>query len=162
MNRDNLQKFDTLTLSGIQILSDVSEVLKAELTALTHRDLEQIKKCATDKSKLLSDFSENIRQRTHLLQINNFEATAASISAFINSSDNSSEILVFQTNWKNLETSLQTVINANSVNEQVLSRNQKNLDTILSILQGQQANNILYTAKGNKGDYAGQSRIGKA
>lgn len=162
MNTLSLQKFDALTLSGIAILSNVSKVLITELKALTQRDLEQIKQCAADKSKLLNDFSENIQQRTLLLQTHNLEPTPDCINTFLNSCESTTDTQQYQANWDKLETTLQSVINDNTVNEQVLSRNQKNLDSILSILQGQQANNILYTAKGNKGDYAGQSRIGKA
>ena len=162
MNNDIYLTFDALTLSGIDILSKVNVILATELTALSLRDIDNIKQSASDKAELLNKFSSNIQQRKQLLETNNFESSAQSIQDFFTSNENTTDSQQHQTHWQQLEETLQNVIEANSVNEQVLTRNQKNLDTILSILQGQQANNILYNAKGSKGDYAGQSRIGKA
>jgi len=162
MNNDTHLSFDALTTEGINILKNVEDILKSELIALTQRDIDQIKECAADKTALLSDFSDNTLLRTTLLEKSNYHSTPESILEFFNACTNLSAQKQLKDNWNALEQILLQVIDANAVNEQVLKRNQKNLDSILSILQGQQANNILYTAKGSKGDYAGQSRIGKA
>jgi flagella synthesis protein FlgN len=162
MNNDTHLSFDALTTEGINILKNVDDILKSELSALTQRDIDQIKKCAASKAALLSDFSDNTLHRTTLLEKNNFHSTPESIQDFFNACADQNVQTQLKDNWNALEKTLLLVIDANAVNEQVLKRNQKNLDSILSILQGQQANNILYNAKGSKGDYAGQSRIGKA
>jgi len=162
MNKDIFLSFDALTIEGINTLKSVEEILKNELTALTQRDLEQIKDCASSKLTLLGNFSENTLLRSKLLEQNNYQSTADSIQDFFSACSDALVQKTCQDNWKALEAILLAIIDANAINEQVLKRNQKNLGSILSILQGQQANNILYNAKGSKGDYAGQSRIGKA
>ncbi len=162
MNNDSHLSFDALTTEGINILKNVDAILKSELIALTQRDIDQIKECAASKTALLTDFSENTVFRSTLLEKNNYHSTPQSIQDFFDTCLDPSVQKKLKDNWSALENILLLVINANAVNEQVLKRNQKNLGSILSILQGQQANNILYNAKGSKGDYAGQSRIGKA
>ncbi|EPJ44622.1 MAG: hypothetical protein OFPII_33340 [Osedax symbiont Rs1] len=162
MSIEAYQSFDALTLTGIELLNKINSVIKEELVALTQRNLETIKLCATDKNLLLTEFSEHIQNRQALLKSIDYQSDKQSIKFFLNSCPAAKAKLVYQENWKKLEHALSSVIDANSINEQVLKRNQKNLDKILSILQGKQAHNILYDAKGDKGDYSGQSRIGKA
>lgn len=162
MNNDKFAAFDTLTLKGIQLLRALNDILALELVALTNRELENIVEFAKQKSQLLADFAENTNLRVSLLETLSLSSNKSSIAAFLESCSSENLKNTYLSNWKVLEEALQTTIESNSVNEQVLKRNQKNIDTILTILQGKQANNILYDAKGDKGDYAGQSRIGKA
>ena len=162
MNTDNHLAFDALSKLGIELLTTLNATLLSELTALTDRDLEQITLCSNQKNQTLTEFSENTSQRINVLKNSGFQSDKESVSAFFNSCEDSSLQTLCLENWKILEETLQATLDANNVNEQVLKRNQKNIDTILSILQGKTANNILYTAKGDKGDYAGQSRLGKA
>lgn len=162
MNTDNHLAFDALTMSGIELLKRLNTVLESELTALTDRELEQINLCTNQKSQILAEFSENTTQRNTILNSSGYSANKASVSDFFESCTSHSFKEKLTSNWHDLEAALQACVEANSVNEQVLKRNQKNIGAILSILQGKQAKNILYDAKGDKGDYAGQSRLGKA
>ncbi len=162
MNKENHLAFDALTKQGIDTLKKLNATLQDELSSLTNRDIDQIKICSSQKSQILTDFSENTFQRIQILKNCGFESDKQSVSDFLSQCDDASLKTLCIENWKILEETLQATLDANNVNEQVLKRNQKNIDTILSILQGKQANNILYDAKGDKGDYAGQSRIGKA
>lgn len=162
MKIDNYLSFDALTLAGIELLSHLNNTLKLELIALTERDLQQITQYAVQKSQYLAEFSENTHQRSVLLESLRLNSNKENVQLFFNSCPDANIEHQCKANWKVLEVTLQSTIDANDVNEQVLKRNQKNIDTILSILQGKQANNILYDAKGDKGDYAGQSRLGKA
>jgi flagellar biosynthesis/type III secretory pathway chaperone len=162
MKIDNYLSFDALTLAGIELLSHLNNTLKLELIALTERDLQQITQYAVQKSQYLAEFSENTHQRSVLLESLRLNSNKENVQLFFNSCPDTNIEHQCKANWKVLEVTLQSTIDANDVNEQVLKRNQKNIDTILSILQGKQANNILYDAKGDKGDYAGQSRLGKA
>jgi flagellar biosynthesis/type III secretory pathway chaperone len=162
MNNEKFAAFDTLTLKGIEILRTLNDSLALELVALTNRELENIVEFAKQKSQLLADFSENTHLRVSLLEALSLDSNKSSITAFLESCPDEMLKNTYLSNWITLEQTLQSTIDSNSVNEQVLKRNQKNIDTILTILQGKQANNILYDAKGDKGDYAGQSRIGKA
>ena len=162
MNNEKYTAFDTLTLKGIELLRALNNILGLELVALTERELQNIVEFAKQKSQLLADFSENINLRDSLLEALSLSSNKPSIIAFLESCPNQKLKNTYLSNWIILEETLKSTIDSNAVNEQVLKRNQKNIDTILTILQGKQANNILYDAKGDKGDYAGQSRIGKA
>lgn len=153
-------QFDALTLEGILHLENILDLLSNELQALTERDLDEIKRFTQLKHEVLNKFTANLESRQNHLHAVGIGFDKASITLFLADSPNNAK--QYSQNWLKLETLLSDVIAANSVNEQVLKRNQKNIDTILSILQGQKASNILYDAKGDKGDYAGQSRIGKA
>ncbi|MEH6443231.1 MAG: flagellar export chaperone FlgN [Oceanospirillaceae bacterium] len=162
MKTNNYLSFDALTLAGIDLLTHLNNTLQSELIALTERDLQQITQCAVQKSQFLADFSENTHQRSVLLENIKLNSDKENVQLFLNSCPDTHTKNNCKTNWKILEEILQATIDANNVNEQVLKRNKKNIDTILSILQGKQANNILYDVKGDKGDYTGQSRLGKA
>ena len=162
MSNQSYLKFDDLTSTGIDILEKLQTSLQSELAALSDRNLEQIKHCAVEKSQILVEFSNNTQQRSQLLETLKFSSNEKDIQLFFSACSDSPTQTKCTANWKNLAQTLKDVIDANNVNEQVLKRNQYNIDTILSILQGQQANNILYDARGDKGDYSSQSRIGKA
>jgi len=162
MNSESYLKFDAFTSTGIEILEKLQNSLQSELVALSERNLEQIKQYAVDKSQILVEFSNNTQQRSQLLESLNFSSNEKDIQLFFASCPDPSAKKTCIANWQTLAQTLKVVIDSNNVNEQVLKRNQYNIDTILSILQGKQANNVLYDAKGDKGDYSGQSRIGKA
>jgi flagellar biosynthesis/type III secretory pathway chaperone len=162
MNKENHLAFDALTNQGIDVLKKLNATLQNELTSLTSRDLDEIKLCSNQKNQILTEFSENTLQRIQILKASGFESDKESVSEFFSLCEDPSLKTLCVENWTILEETLQATLDANNVNEQVLKRNQKNIDTVLSILQGKRANNILYDAKGDKGDYAGQSRIGKA
>lgn len=162
MNKENHLAFDALTIEGIELLKSLNNILQAELTALTNREIEQINLCTNQKSQSLTEFSENTLKRINILKQAGFKSDKQSVTIFFDSCEDTAQKQQMINNWTILEETLQATVDANNVNEQVLKRNQKNIDTILSILQGKQANNILYDAKGDKGDYAGQSRLGKA
>ena len=162
MSNENYFKFDALTSAGIDLLVKLNVALQSELIALSERNLEQIKQYSADKSHILVEFSNNTAHRTQLLESLKYSSNEKDIQLFFSTCPDAKTREIVTANWLNLADTLKTIIDANNVNEQVLKRNQYNIDTILSILQGQQANNILYDAKGDKGDYSGQSRIGKA
>ena len=162
MNTAHYTEFNALTLKGIDLLSLILPLLAEEKTALTERDLDKITLLANQKSHILADFSTNIKTRIELLQRFNLETNKENIALFLDSCPDNTISNTCKSNWDKLEKSLCIVIDANTVNEQIAKKNQKNIDTILSILQGQKPNNMLYDAKGDKGDYSGQSRIGKA
>ena len=162
MNTEKHTAFDTLTLKGIDLLNDLKDTLRLELIALTTRELEGIIELSKRKNNILIEFSENTFQRSTLLQTLNLASNKENISVFFGDCGNLVAKNKYLANWTILEDTLRLTIDANTINEQVLKKSQKNIDTILNILQGKQADNILYDAKGDKGDYAGQSRIGKA
>lgn len=162
MNIEQQTAFDTLTLKGIALLIALKDTLRLELIALTARELAEIIELSKRKNNILIEFSENTFQRSTLLQSLNLASNKENIGVFFSRCQNLAAKNKYLANWATLEDTLRLTIDANAINEQVLKKSQKNIDTILSILQGKQANNILYDAKGDKGDYAGQSRIGKA
>ncbi|EPJ50021.1 MAG: hypothetical protein OFPI_21310 [Osedax symbiont Rs2] len=162
MSNQSHLKFDALTTTGIEILEKLQTSLQSELAALSERNLDLIKQFAVEKSQILVDFSNNTQQRSQLLESLKFSSNEKDIQLFFSSCADPSTKKTCIDNWHTLAQNLKVVIDSNNVNEQVLKRNQYNIDTILSILQGKQANNVLYDAKGDKGDYSGQSRIGKA
>lgn len=162
MNTEKHTAFDTLTLKGIDLLNGLKDTLRLELIALTTRELEGIIELSKRKNNILIEFSENTFQRSTPLETLNLASNKENISVFFSDCGNLVAKNKYLANWTILEDTLRLTIDANTINEQVLKKSQKNIDTILNILQGKQADNILYDAKGDKGDYAGQSRIGKA
>ncbi|MEM5530509.1 flagellar protein FlgN [Gammaproteobacteria bacterium AS21] len=155
-------EFNALSIEGIRLLNILLKYLADELNALSERDIEKIKLSTFKKTQILSEFSSNTELRNKLLKSKDLEPSKESIIAFFASCTDQPLLSECQNNWNELEITLKDVIKANTVNEQVVKKNKSNITSILSILQGKTKNNMLYDAKGDKGDYSGQSRLGKA
>jgi flagellar biosynthesis/type III secretory pathway chaperone len=155
-------EFNALSIEGIRLLNILLKYLADELNALSERDIEKIKLSTFKKTQILSEFSSNTELRNKLLKSKGLEPSKESIIAFFASCTDQPLLSECQNNWNELEITLKDVIKANTVNEQVVKKNKSNITSILSILQGKTKNNMLYDAKGDKGDYSGQSRLGKA
>lgn len=155
-------EFNALSIEGIRLLNILLKYLADELNALSERDIEKIKLSTFKKTQILSEFSSNTELRNKLLKSKDLEPSKESIIAFFASCTDQRLLSECQSNWNELEITLKDVIKANTVNEQVVKKNKSNITSILSILQGKTKNNMLYDAKGDKGDYSGQSRLGKA
>jgi flagellar biosynthesis/type III secretory pathway chaperone len=162
MSQNIYSEFNALSLEGIRLLNILLKYLEDELQALSARDLEKIKLSSFKKTQILSEFSSNTELRNKLLKSKKLEPSKDSIITFFASCADKPLLGECQSNWNELEVTLKDVIKANTVNEQVVKKNKNNVTTILSILQGKTKNNMLYDAKGDKGDYSGQSRLGKA
>lgn len=162
MNTDPFLAFDALTVEGISVLKELQEILEKELTALSERKIDPLADFNTQKQTLLIAFEKNISTRNELLKTLSYDSSKEGVTMFLASCEIIRLKQQATDNWASLENQLKLTMVANSTNEQVLSRNQKNISEVLSILQGKNAKNVLYTAKGNKGDYSGQSRLGKA
>jgi len=162
MSNNIHSEFNALSLEGIRLLNILLKHLEDELKALSERDLEKIKLSTFKKTQILSEFASNTELRNELLNSKKLQPNKENIITFIANCQDKTLADECKGNWDDLETTLNNVIKANTVNEHVVKKNKNNVSTILSILQGKNKNNMLYNAKGDKGDYSGQSRLGKA
>lgn len=157
-----LTAIDALAYEGITILSGLKTLLDQELDALKSREIDLIRSINLDKQQLLSQFDLNNHSRAELLTKSNLPVSKEGLDALIAQTQNKALVTQFKNHWNDLENILKETMDANQRNEQVLMRNSQNLDKLLSVLRGQKPSNSLYTAKGAKGNYTGQSHIGKA
>ena len=109
--------------------------------------------------QMLENINQHNKAREQVLATAGLSNDKAGVQQFIASHPEPDQL---KSIWSQLESSLNNIAEANKRNEQTLMRSQRNLTHLLSILQGQSKRNQLYTANGGKGNYAAQSRIGKA
>lgn len=157
-----LSTLNALCQEGIVALEQLLTLLDEELSALQHRDIEAIKALNTRKQEALIAIEQNNFARSQTLINAQTTPDKAGLEALLSTFPASPELDAFHQAWPTLEAALQRVMEANKRNEQVLTRNRLYLDQLLATLRGQQPKNTLYTAKGNKGNYTSQSRLGKA
>ena len=157
-----LTSIDALAYEGITILNQLNALLDQELEALKSREIDLIRSINLEKQTVLSQFDQNNYSRAeHLIKIG-LPVSKDGLDTLVAQSQNKALVTQFRSHWSDLESILKTTMDANQRNEQVLMRNSQNIDKLLSVLRGQKTSNSLYTAKGAKGNYTGQSHIGKA
>lgn len=157
-----LTAIDALAYEGITILSRLNVLLDQELEALKSREVDLIRSINLEKQTILSQFDQNNHSRAEHLINAGLPVSKTGLDSLIAHTQNKALIKQFQSHWADLESILKATMDANQRNEQVLMRNSQNIDKLLSVLRGQKTSNSLYTAKGAKGNYTGQSHIGKA
>ncbi len=160
--KSTLAHINALTSEGIALLDNLYQLLEKELLALKARDIDLIIELNQQKQSVLVAFDQNNRSRAETLQSAEASVDKAGIEFLLEQSDDLRFNQLFRENWNSLEITLQKTMNANQRNEQVLTRSRQSLEQFINVLRGQKPANTLYNAKGTKGDYSGQSRIGKA
>ncbi|MGY8871115.1 MAG: flagella synthesis protein FlgN [Pseudomonadales bacterium] len=157
-----LASVDALALEGITILSGLEKLLDQELVALKAREIEAIQTINTEKQNTLRQFDQNNQTRAELLLAAGLPVSKEGIASLVSQNQNQALAQQFKAHWSDLETVLKNTMDANQRNEQIVMRSSQSLDKLLTALRGQKPSNSLYTAKGAKGNYTGQSHIGKA
>ncbi|WP_028471156.1 flagella synthesis protein FlgN [Neptunomonas japonica] len=157
-----LASIDALALEGITILSGLEKLLDQELAALKAREIETIQTINTEKQTILRQFDQNNQTRAELLIAAGLPVSKEGLSSLLSQNQNQALAQQFKAHWSDLETVLKSTMNANQRNEQIVMRSSQSLDKLLTALRGQKPSNSLYTSKGAKGNYTGQSHIGKA
>lgn len=157
-----LSTLNALCHEGIVALEHLLALLNEELTALQNRDIEAITNLNVRKQDALGAIEKNNASRSQVLINAQTTPDKPGLNTLISTFSPCPELDTFHDTWPKLEAALQHVMEANKRNEQVLTRNRLYLDQLLATLRGQQPKNTLYTAKGNKGNYTSQSRLGKA
>lgn len=157
-----LASIDALALEGVTILSGLENLLDQELVVLKSREIEAIQSINLEKKTLLRQFDQNNQARAELLIAAGLPVSKEGLSSLVSQNQNQALTQQFNTHWGDLEVVLKKTMDANQRNEQVVMRSSQSLDKLLSVLRGQKPSNSLYTAKGAKGNYTGQSHIGKA
>ncbi|QEQ95768.1 flagellar export chaperone FlgN [Neptunomonas concharum] len=160
--KSTLAHINALTSEGIALLDNLYQLLEKELLALKARDIDLIIELNQQKQSVLVAFDQNNRSRAETLLNAQASVDKAGIEFLLEQSDDLRFNQLFRENWNSLEITLQKTMNANQRNEQVLTRSRQSLEQFINALRGQKPANTLYNAKGTKGDYSGQSRIGKA
>ena len=160
--KSTLAHINALTSEGIALLDNLYQLLEKELLALKARDIDLIIELNQQKQSVLVAFDQNNRSRAETLLNAQASVDKAGIEFLLEQSDDLRFNQLFRENWNSLEITLQKTMNANQRNEQVLTRSRQSLEQFINVLRGQKPTNTLYNAKGTKGDYSGQSRIGKA
>ncbi|WP_293264046.1 flagella synthesis protein FlgN [Neptunomonas sp.] len=157
-----LASIDVLANEGIAILSGLEDFLNQELIVLKSRDIDAIRSINLEKQNILHQFDLNNQARAELLIAADLPVSKAGLSSLLSQSSNQALKAQFNDHWNELESTLKKTMDANQRNEQVVMRTSQSLDKLLTVLRGQKPTNSLYTAKGAKGNYTGQSHIGKA
>ena len=157
-----LTAIDALAYEGITILGRLKTLLDQELEALKSREIDLIRTINLEKQSILSQFDQNNHSRAEHLIKTGLPVSKDGLDSLLANTQNKALTIQFKNHWNDLEAILKTTMDANQRNEQVLMRNSQNLDKLMSVLRGQKPSNSLYTAKGAKGNYTGQSHIGKA
>ncbi|SIS46665.1 flagella synthesis protein FlgN [Neptunomonas antarctica] len=153
---------NALAYEGIAILSSLKKLLDEELDALKSRNIDVIQKLNDQKKEVLIQFDQNNQARAEHLVTAGFSVSKEGLESLLAQTSDQTLVTQFRNHWSTLETTLKTTMDANLRNEQVLMRNSQNVNKLLTILRGQKPTNSLYTAKGAKGNYTGQSHLGKA
>lgn len=157
-----LTSLNLLTQTGTDLLQQLNVLMEQEGKALSTRDLDSLMDCNQQKQVLLTRFGENVTARGQLLADNGFDHDPQGIEKLLTQQHDGVFVQHFRANWQALEQALAQAMALNQRNELVLARQRQSLDQLLRLLQGQQSANTLYDAAGNKGDYSGQNRLGKA
>ena len=157
-----LASIDALASEGITILSGLENLLNQELDVLKTREMDAIRNINAEKQTLLRQFDQNNQARAELLIAAGLPVSKDGLSSLLSQSQNQALTRQFNTHWGDLEAILKKTMDANQRNEQIVMRSSQSLDKLLAVLRGQKPSNSLYTAKGAKGNYTGQSHIGKA
>ncbi len=142
-------------------LEALVQLCEAELTAIKARDLEQLQQVVADKQAALERFERSVLERNQLLQQAGVSVDASGLEALLSRFPDKQRALLSK-GWQALEALLKQVSDLNARNEQVVQRNRKNLDQLLSIMRGQNQRNTLYNQSGGTGNYAAQNSLGKA
>lgn len=160
-NLPPLDQLNALTRQGIGFLTTLNQLLDAEFSALQERDIEQLQALVQQKTEALQQLEANNQQRNQLFVNAGISPNKDGLQQFTQQLP-AAHADQFRELWSELEQILKTVNEKNQRNELVITRNNRNLEQLLSILRGQNQKNTLYNQSGDKGNYSAQNRLGKA
>lgn len=161
MNTEQLKHFNAQLMQGISVLEQLENLLNAERTALSSRQLEEIQDSTEQKQALLTRYLELNKDRVTLLQNLGYSPDSEGVNNLIASAPPTAQT-VLNDSWSKLQNKLSSLQESNKINGLISSRNLKNIEQLLSIMSGRSAKDRLYNQKGSAGHYRAQSRIGKA
>lgn len=161
MNTEQLKHFNAQLMQGISVLEQLENLLKAERTALSSRQLEEIQDNTEQKQALLTRYLELNKDRVTLLQNLGYSPDGEGVNNLIAAAPPAAQT-VLNDSWNKLQNKLSALQESNKINGLISSRNLKNIEQLLSIMSGRSAKDRLYNQKGSAGHYRAQSRIGKA
>ncbi|MBE9396353.1 flagellar protein FlgN [Pontibacterium sp. N1Y112] len=161
MNTEQLKHFNAQLMQGISVLEQLENLLNAERTALSSRQLEEIQDSTEQKQALLTRYLELNKDRVTLLQNLGYSPDSEGVNNLIATAPPTAQT-VLNDSWSKLQNKLSSLQESNKINGLISSRNLKNIEQLLSIMSGRSAKDRLYNQKGSAGHYRAQSRIGKA
>jgi len=155
------ESFTRLAQQSSGLLDELGACLEAELQALQQHDLEALRLATGTKQQRLEQFSGLNHERQTLLTGLGIAANADAVQGWLNGLPAPARDPA-ATAWQQLQQALTEISRLNLRNEQVILRNSRNTDQLLSLLRGQSPQQSLYNAAGTKGPAAAQNRLGKA
>ena len=132
----SLDQLNALTRQGIDLLTTLDQLLDAEFTALQERDIEQLQTLVQQKTDALQQLETNNQQRNQLFVNAGISPDKAGLQQF-SQQLNPPHSEQFRELWSALEQILKAVNEKNQRNELIITRNNRNVEQLLSILRGQ-------------------------
>lgn len=161
ITKAHLQQLNTLNQQGIGVIGELKNLLNLEFDALSKRDIEQIQTIIQQKTEVLKQLETNSQERNNLFAQLQIPANKQGLEQFAAQLPDVAQAS-FELHWLPLEALLKEVNELNKRNEAIVTRSNKNLDHLMSIIRGQNQKSMLYNNAGNKGNYTAQQRLGKA
>lgn len=154
-------QFFALVRQGILLFETLQQQLDAEKSAIESRDLDQLTALTELKQTQLLQIEQNISERNDTLTQMGITPSETGVETLLDRLADKPAALL-RVEWQKLTDALQVVREANLRNEQIVNRSKRNLDQLITLLQGQSGKGVIYDNRGEKGNYSPQSRIGKA
>lgn len=161
MNESAIAQFIQLTQESHPLFEQLLLQLEREREALEQRDIEALQQSTEAKHQQLLAIENNIRARNEVLTLAGFSPSSEGLEALM-SSATAAQRSEFDSLWEDLRQRIKSAQDATARNEQILTRSKQSVDQLMALLQGQRKSNVLYDPAGGTGNYAPQSRIGKA
>lgn len=152
--------FLALIEKGSEHLATLCRLSDLEKQAIERQSADELQSVVMDKRQALQALAENTDERNQLLQQAGFSCDQNGIATWFDSLPASQSQPLRQA-WQQLTDNLQHAAELNRRNEQIVSRNQKNLEQLLSILRGHNTKTTIYDQAGLK-NYSARSTLGKA
>ncbi len=155
------QQFYKLTTQCCQQLAALCRLCDQERAAIESHSVEQLQDTVKEKQALLVQIAGNIDARNQLLNAQGHNADEQGFNAWLAGLP-AEESRAIENAWAKLAAQLQESAELNARNEKIVRRSQKNMEQLLSILQGHTARTTLYNQTGSSGNYSAQNTLGKA
>ena len=152
-----LGSIDTST----KLLEKLKELFVVHENSMKNRDLDALEDSNTQLAEHLMLIKDNFDSRIDIQRQLCPELTEENWKKFIESQDESTQDAIAKA-WDRLDKALEEVQQLNQVNQQIVRRGQRQIDELVSILQGKGKVNRVYDQRGGSGHLNTQKTLGKA
>lgn len=152
--------FHQLLTEGSDLIATLCRLCEEEKSAIEQQSATRLQVLVDEKENVLEALAANTRARNRYLEEAGLSADAQGMATFLDQAPETGRRALNEA-WQTLVSRLEEVSRLNSRNEQIVQRNQKHLQQLLSLLQGQSERTRLYDPSGLK-NYQARGSLGKA